>query len=120
MIFTEKTDVICPRCGENNKEHDYCFECENSLLLNDRYYLLNLLGENIGITYLAIENKNEKLVVIKELSVKSIEKWKTEELFKREGDVLKRLDHKSIPDFIEQFIIEGTYYLVMEYVKGLS
>ncbi len=120
MIFTEKTDVICPHCGENNKKQNYCFECENSLLLNDRYYLLNLLGENIGITYLAIENKNEKLVVIKELSVKSIEKWKTEELFKREGDVLKRLDHKSIPDFIEQFIIEGTYYLAMEYVKGLS
>ena len=115
--------IICPHCGEeNNKDNKNCFECENLLLLNNRYKLLSVLGENIGITYLGFDILTNSKVVIKELSIKAIDRWKTEELFKREGDVLSRLKHKNIPEFIEQFTIEIdkniTYYLVIEHIEG--
>jgi len=81
--------VICPDCGEDNEiKNENCYECSNSLLLNNKYHLLEVLGENIGITYVAIAVGEDlcispKQVVIKELPIKKVDRWKTEELFKR-------------------------------------
>ena len=109
------TTVICPNCGEDNDiKNKNCHECNNDLLLNNKYHLLKVIGENIGITYVGVTVRvspsaypqNPTYAVIKELPIKSVDRWKTEELFKREGNILKSLDHKSIPKFIEQFTLE--------------
>ncbi len=116
-------EIICPNCGENNPEDlQKCSECDNLLILNGKYKLIKVLGENIGITYLGVNIKNNEKVVIKELAIKAIDRWKTEELFKREGNILKSFSNESIPEFREQFTIEIdkniVYFLIMEFIEG--
>lgn len=118
-------EIICPNCGEkNNPKNGNCNVCKTNLLLNNKYHLLNVLGENIGITYLGVNLcvQPPVYVIIKELSIKSVDRWKTEELFKREGNILKALNHDAIPKFIEQFTIDInkniSYFLVMEFIEG--
>lgn len=135
-------NVICPDCGsENSRYNSICEQCSSNLKLNDKYYLLKILGENIGITYLAEKPNNTELagdelkrtvklsvnnekLVIKELSLRTLEKWKTEELFKRESEILSQLNYKSIPKFIEEFELgigrNAKSYIVMEYIDGTS
>jgi len=117
--------IICPNCGEDNiVDNDKCETCKANLLLNDKYYLIKVLGGNIGITYLAniVGDNSNSPILIKELSIKSVDRWKTEELFKREGNILKSLNNVSIPKFIEQFVINInkniSYFLVMEFIEG--
>jgi len=116
--------VICPECGEiNDIDNNFCRECNSSLIVNNQYYLLKILGENYGTTYKAI-NENKKFVLIKELSLRTLDLWKTEELFKREAKVLSQLNHISIPNFIENFSLgygrNSRMYIVMEYIEGKS
>ncbi len=85
----EINTVICPDCGEDNDiKNKTCHECNSDLLLNNKYHLVKVLGENIGITYTGIAVGKDlcispKQVVIKELLIKKVDKWKTEELFQR-------------------------------------
>ncbi len=137
------SNIICPECGgENSSYNQTCEQCSADLKLNGKYHLLKILGENIGITYLAekinddselrgddlkrtvkIAAKNKKLV-IKELSLRTLEKWKNEELFKRESEILSQLNHKSIPKLIEEFELgigrNAKSYIVMEYINGIT
>ena len=66
--YTKKQKgVLCFNCMSRN-EIDYriehqtktCIFCNSELLLNDRYYLFDKLGENIGITYLVFDTKTQK------------------------------------------------------------
>jgi len=116
----------CPNClKKNHFESDNCLKCENSLLLNNKYYLIDVLGENSGTTYLAVREDlciSPRQFIIKELSIKKVKKWKEEELFKRERNILKNLDHKFIPKTIDEFDIKSgkriSYYTVMEYINN--
>jgi len=139
-------NIICPDCGgENTRDTLACKHCSADLKLNNKYFLLKILGENIGITYLATEElpntsveedllkrtvkislkqlKTNKLV-IKELSLRTLEKWRNEELFRRESEILSQLNHKAIPKFIEEFELgigrNAKSYIVMEYIDGIS
>jgi serine/threonine protein kinase len=122
--------VICPNCGSDNvSENENCEECKTTLKLNDKYYLKKVIGENNQITYLALTGTEAlevrvETIVIKELSVSSLEEWKNEDLFKREVAVLKSLNHEQIPKLIDDFELSDgrgdVYYLVMEYIKGIS
>ncbi len=117
-------NILCPECGStNNSQNSLCKECGNELILNNKYFLLKILGENIGTTYLATDNNN-KHVIIKELSLRRVDKWKTHELFKREGEILSQLNHKSIPEFIEEFETgigrSARSYLVIENIDGIN
>jgi len=135
-------NVICPDCGSENSPYNLtCEQCTSNLKLNNKYYLLKILGENIGITYLAQKANNNELkgdelkrtvklsannekLVIKELSLRTLEKWKNEELFKRESEILSQLNYKSIPKFIEEFELgigrNAKSYIVMEYIDGIT
>jgi serine/threonine protein kinase len=136
-------EIICPNCGsENRLENTKCEECKAILKLNDKYYLKKVIGENTQITYLGdflpsepntphLQSRHPAqagidvvTVVIKELSVSSLEDWKNEDLFKREVAVLKSLNHEQIPKLIDDFELSDgrgdVYYLVMEYIEGIS
>jgi len=117
--------VICPECGiKNSSKNSLCKECDASLILNNRYRLIKILGKNVGITYLAFDTATKKGAIVKELSFKRIDRWKTEELFEREVKVLSRLEHKAIPHFIDNFSAgvgrNQKNYLIMEYIKGIN
>jgi len=124
MNLETQKEVLCPDCGSLNKpDNELCTKCNSLLKLNDKYFLIKILGENIGVTYLA-KDLSDDYFVIKELTLRSVEKWKDTELFKREGEILSQLNHKSIPKFIEEFetgIGRNTHsYIVMENIDGLS
>ncbi len=116
--------IYCPEC-ENLEFEDkiYCKKCGASLLLKNRYKLLEILGKNSAITYLAEDSAGNKRV-IKELSYHFLKQWKSEELFQREINVLKQLNHKKIPKFIENFSVgvgkHQSTFLVQEFVEGIS
>ena len=123
------SNILCPECGGTNKiEENNCKDCNSNLILNKKYQLLKTLGQNIGTTYKAKIIKGYgsapiiSFYIIKELSLRTLDKWKTEELFQREISTLSKLNHPSIPNFIENFSAgkgrNAKMYLVMEFFEG--
>ena len=114
---------ICPVCAKNNKpDQSACIQCKSSLMLNESYLLSEVLGRNTGITYKGFDTRSGSVVIIKELSLSKISRWKEEELFTREISVLKQIDNPDIPDFIEHFSVSENsrqvFYLVEEFIDG--
>ena len=58
------------------------------------------------------------------MSLKQLDNWKQVELFQREAEVLKKLDHPQIPKYLDYFDIETTtdkfFYIVQELAPGRS
>lgn len=80
------------------------------------YTIIKIIGEGrYGITYLCEKNKNEKYV-IKQLKKDMMEKSK-EKLFYEE-EIMKSLDDKKFPKFIEKFDYYDTKFYVIEFVEG--
>ncbi len=94
-------------------------------LLNQRYEIKRILGQGgFATTYLAVDTQTDQQCAIKCLSFRKVEDWKTWELFEREANILKHLDHPLIPDYLDFFTIETEQdveiYLVQEYIDGKS
>lgn len=92
--------------------------------IKDKYTIIRQLNESkMASTFLAEDDKREKYI-LKALSLKGIEDWKTLQLFEREGRILEKLNHPRIPQYQETFseeIEEDTlYFLVYQYIDGLS
>ena len=80
------------------------------------YKILKKIGEGrYGITYLA-KNKQDQKVVIKQLKKDMLKETK-EKLF-YESEILKKLDHPSIPKFISKFKDKNRQGYILEYVEG--
>lgn len=101
--------------------------CGTSQLFRDRYKVLKMLGRGgFGVTFLA---KDEALpaspfCVIKHLCPKvdnpSVLR-KASERFEREAAILSRLgSHSQIPRLLDYFQIDDEFFLVQEYVKGVT
>jgi len=96
---------------------------EEGSIINERYTLKKLVNISGACkTFLAIENHSRIEVIIKILLFSEIEDWKTREFFEREVEILKNLNHKNIPHFIDSFKLgdetEELFLLVMEYKNG--
>ncbi|HPZ08839.1 MAG TPA: serine/threonine-protein kinase [Candidatus Eremiobacteraeota bacterium] len=98
---------------------------ENSLIgttLNNKYNILKLIGKGGQcFVYLAFDKKIQRDVVIKEL----IHKSKDDEIqaqniimFKKEYELLYRLEHTGLPRSYDYFQIKNRHFLVVEYIKG--
>lgn len=86
-----------------------------------KYRLLDLIGcGGMGSVYIGYQLNQEKLVAIKILDPKTATQPTMLKQFKQEGRIIKRLEHPNIVSFVDQGKEAGFYYLVMEYVKGLS
>jgi serine/threonine protein kinase len=96
----------------------------NHELLNNRYRTIKTLNEETGNTYLGEDTQNGRQVVIKTRRFKNISDWKVLELFEREIDILRQINHPKIPGYIDSFTIEKgqdtEYYLIQEYIEGVS
>lgn len=120
--------ALCPACGTaasgdaGASAPAPCPACGAELRLRQRYVLRSVLGANVGTTYLADDLRAGTNVVVKELQFARLDAWKTEELFAREAQVLKQLDHPRIPRYLDAFS-EGhgkqlRSYLVQQHLDG--
>ncbi|WP_330370762.1 protein kinase family protein [Terrisporobacter glycolicus] len=77
---------------------------------------MKIIGEGrYGITYLCEKNTNEKYV-IKQLKKDMMKKSK-EKLFYEE-EIMKSLDDKKFPNFIDKFDYDDTKFYVIEFIEG--
>jgi serine/threonine protein kinase len=87
------------------------------------YELVNVLGEGaLGTTYLARNMSKGRLVAIKAVQLVKSRNRHLIDLFEREVDALKALEHSQIPAFFETLVTEGsetfTLFLVQEFIAG--
>jgi serine/threonine-protein kinase len=85
---------------------------------NEYKILGNLNQGSFGITYRAQNLQTKQECVIKKFQPKEENREKGLELFNREAEELKKIEHNQIPSFFEYFTKDNEYYLVQEYIKG--
>lgn len=94
-------------------------------VLHDRYQIQSLLGRQTGRrTFLANDLQTESSVVIKLLLFGPDFTWEDLKLFEREAEVLKALDHPTIPRYLDYFETETElgkgFVLVQTYIEARS
>jgi serine/threonine protein kinase len=97
------------------------------VVIADRYKVRSVLGVGgVGTTYAAwdILDGSDRLVALKELSLRQSQDWKIIELFEREAKTLAKLSHPHIPRYIDYFTTDTEsdrhFYLVRELAAGES
>lgn len=89
----------------------------------ERFELGSVLGKGgFGTTRSAKDRETGERVAIKRIDLSEIRDWKAIELFEREANALRSLDHPSIPKYIEFYPIEAEKvgYLVQELAEGYA
>ena len=87
-----------------------------------RYQIMEALGAGSqGQTFRGVDRVTGQSVAIKVLQLKNLGgDWKPFDLFERECQVLRDLQHPAIPRYLDQFTSDttGEFFLVMELVEG--
>ncbi|BAY13966.1 serine/threonine-protein kinase [Calothrix sp. NIES-2098] len=125
--------VYCTKQHVNNGSNRFCTHCGEPLplpvgqLVDKRYKIIRQLGEGgFGRTYLAEDrNQSNQQCVLKEFAPQVQEQQdlqKAKELFEREANVLKKLQHPQIPKFHaslqEKLGGRDFFFLVQDYIDG--
>jgi len=85
------------------------------------YKLLQKLGEGgMGTVYKALHTELERVVALKVLPEGRMQDDHAVGRFKREMKAIGRLDHPNIVRAHDAREIDGTHFLVMEYVEGMD
>ena len=80
------------------------------------YTIISIIGEGrYGIVYLCKKDTNKKYV-IKQLKKEMMEKSRKKLFY--EEEIMKSLDDKKFPKFIEKFNYNNTQYYVIEFIEG--
>lgn len=93
-------------------------------LLNDRYRVMRLVSDEGGMARVyQVEDTRDvpsSVWALKELRSVSdpAEQQERYELFDREANLLKSLNHRNVPLFHDRFDEQGRAYLVLEFVAG--
>ncbi len=98
---------------------------ESAVVVNDRYELMSELGSGgFGTTWLALDRQQDARVAVKQLRLWERRDWKALELFEREAETLRRINHPAVPRYVEYFEarIDGVpaFFLVQELAEGKS
>jgi serine/threonine protein kinase len=89
---------------------------ENGTLLQDRYLIEKKIGAGgMGAVYLAVDNRFDNYVAIKETFYNDEEFG---EAFEREARLLNSLHHPGLPHVSDYFTENNVYFLVMQYIEG--
>ncbi len=125
--------LYCSKQHTNNGSSRFCTHCGEPLplavgeIVDNRYQIIRQLGQGgFGRTYLAEDrNKSDQTCVLKEFAPQVQQQQdlqKAKELFEREANVLKKLQHPQIPRFHASLQVKiGTkdfFFLVQDYVDG--
>ncbi len=121
-------EFVCAQCRELTSEQaspqgGVCGRCGEGAWLEGRYALLRVLGRGaFGTTWLAERREDGRKVAVKELLVRDLDGFKAYDLFHREAEVLRGLEHPGIPRYYDHFQAgQGTrlgLYLVTEFIEG--
>jgi eukaryotic-like serine/threonine-protein kinase len=88
---------------------------------SDRYRIEREYARGgMGVTYLAIREKSGERFILKQLRLETVSDWKVVELFEREAEILRQLNHPNIPSYIDYFISESNLHfnLVQTFIEG--
>jgi serine/threonine protein kinase len=94
-------------------------------LLKKRYEIKGVLGRGgMGSVYkVADRARGGAILAAKELQVGNISTAKLQEAvtqFRTEARILARLTHPNIPKVYDYFSLRGAYYIVMEFIEGMT
>ena len=88
------------------------------------YQIIKELGHNRAggrVTYLATEINTQKTVVVKQFQFATTgAHWSEYQAYEREVQVLKTLDHPSIPQYLDSFQTPSGFCMVQEYKNAIS
>lgn len=129
----------CPRClGLNKDQARFCRHCGVPIsekggvssrlhlgtILDNRYKIIDYIAKGgMGAVYKAADLNISGVWAVKEmLDYFDSEKEREYaiERFATEAHILLKLKHDCIPRFIDCFISENRYYLIMEFVEGVD
>ena len=90
---------------------------ENGYLLNQRYRIVDILGQGgMGAVYRAVDENLDVSVAVKENSFFSEDYARQ---FQREAKILASLRHPNLPRVFDYFVLDQQgQYLVMDYIEG--
>jgi hypothetical protein len=139
MFFADR---YCLRCGgANAREAGVCFACGFSLkitvpllqeatidghdLLHQRYRILSQVGKGgFSAVYRAADTQyDEHTVAIKAITLSGLrpqEVIEATEAFNREMAVLSGLKHPNLPRIYNHFSDSECWYLVMDFIEGIT
>ncbi|GER85900.1 hypothetical protein KDW_00620 [Dictyobacter vulcani] len=85
-------------------------------VLHGRYRIERVLGSGgFGHVYLAHDQMTNQQAAVKEYLVTGAS---GQEQLRHEARVLSQLHHPNLPEFLDTFIEQGRYYVVLSYIEG--
>ncbi|TNE50215.1 MAG: hypothetical protein EP343_09075 [Deltaproteobacteria bacterium] len=89
--------------------------------LAGRYELLSMLGEGgMGSVYRAQDHELEEIVAVKVLRTDLLQRPKLLARFRQEVRLARRITHRNVARTFDLGTTDGTFYLTMEYIEGVS
>ena len=90
-------------------------------IINDRYEVLSQLGRGgMGVVFRANQRSLNRIVAIKMLSRELAADEEFRQRFQQEAQVIARLQHENIVTVYDIEADRGTFFIIMEYVEGVS
>jgi len=104
------------------KKYFYLFTFWKKKSYMGQYALLKLLGYGASATVFLARGllKTDKMVAVKVLKQEYAKDPNAIKRFKQEGAIIDRLDHPNIVKVIERGWHEDNFYIVMEYLPGIT
>ncbi|HMG55428.1 MAG TPA: protein kinase, partial [Kofleriaceae bacterium] len=88
-------------------------------VLAERYQILHRLGEGaMGVVYKARHVRVGRLLAVKVLHARALLDSKVAQRFAREAELAGRLRHPNVIGVVDVGEVDGTRYMVMDYVEG--
>jgi serine/threonine-protein kinase len=90
-------------------------------VVDDRYRVLEIIGRGgMGVVYKVAHQRMGKIAAMKVLGAELARDPEGHVRFQREAEAVSRLTHPHTVQVFDFGMVEGSMYLVMEYVRGLD
>jgi serine/threonine protein kinase len=108
-------DEVCPSCGA------VCGDLPRTHIVDGRYEVDSVLGRGgMGVVYLARELWLDRMVALKVIAPRWVENPQVVASFHREARELAKIRSQHVVHVYAFGRLEGSYFFVMEYVRGRS